>query len=79
MLNLLTMLNVLSRMKENDYERGLNMKKDELDEIEWIAAFFEVTVENGDLESADKIWDKHPELGDYYDEWCRKNGIELPE
>ena len=49
-----------------------------LDEIEWVMAAYELAVEDGNIEIASKIFDAHPEIGDYIDAWCEANGIELP-
>lgn len=49
-----------------------------LDEPEWVMAAYELAVDNGDLETANKILDAHPEIIDYIEAWCKANGIELP-
>lgn len=46
---------------------------------EWVMVAYELAVEDGDIETANKIFDAHPEIADYVDAWWREKGIELLE
>ena len=50
-----------------------------LDEPEWVEAALMVALDNDEIELVYKIMDTHPEVIDHIEDWCRENGIELPE